>query len=202
MRNVIVLLGTLALVACSKDKVADKVGGTTTTGASADGGVTVEEVRMVLLERRPSAKDAINSVIITNEAGMITLRGRVEDEATHADMVNTVRGIPNVKGVNDQLQIAPKQQMGDQGKMGGDQAPMQHPGATQSTRTTAIRAGMMKDRPTDATVINALLISDDGTMIYLSGVVPDEPTHQALVESAEKYAAGKKVQDELKVKGN
>jgi len=236
MRNVIVLLGALALVACEKDKVPDKVGGTTTTTGATP--VTVEDVRVVLLEHRPAAKDAINSVIITNDQGIITLRGRVDDEATHADIVNTVRGMPNVKGVNDQLQVSPKMgadpgkigsdqqgkmgtdpgKMGtDPGKMGTDPGKMgtdpgkvgtdpsqlqQHPGATQTNRTAAVKLTMSKDRPAAAAVIEKLVITDDGSVIYLAGIVPDEAMHQALVKSAQKTAGVKKVQDELKVKGN
>jgi len=215
MRNAILLLGTLTLMACQKDKIPDNHGGTTTiTGASADAGasgVSVEEVRVTLLEHRPASKDVINSVIITNEAGIITMRGRVDDEATHADLVSTVRGMPRVKGVVDQLQVAPKQMMGaDQGKMGADQGKMgsdqmgqmQHPGATTTARTSAVKASMMKDRPTASMVINDLMITDDGTTIFIGGIVPDEATHQALLKSAQKTTGVKNVQDELKVKGN
>jgi osmotically-inducible protein OsmY len=243
MRNAIVLLGTLTLAACSRDQHAEKPGSTTTTGASADAGVTVEEVRIALLEHRPNSPD-VNAVVITNDNGVITLRGKVDDDATRADMLNTVRSMPNVKGVRDELQVSSKGgqmgqggqggqgQMGQggqggQGQMGqGGQGQMgqggqmnqpsdqggqigqaqpgdmgQQKGSTHTKNADAVRAKMAKDRPQAAAIVNHLIISDDGTVVLLSGTVPDEPTHDALVKSAKSTPGVKSVKDDLHVSG-
>jgi osmotically-inducible protein OsmY len=237
MRNAIVLLGTLTLAACSRDQHAEKPGSTTTTGASADAGVTVEEVRIALLERRPNSPD-VNAVVITNDNGVITLRGKVDDDSTRADMLNTVRSMPNVKGVRDELQVSPKggrmqqpqtgqpsgqmgqpsDQMGQPSGQGGqmnqpsDQTGGQmgqaqpgemgqQKGSTHTKNADAVRAKMAKDRPAAAAIVNHLIISDDGTVILLSGTVPDEATHDALVKSAKSTPGVKNVKDDLHVSG-
>lgn len=229
MRNAIVLLGTLTLAACSRDQHAEKPGSTTTTGASADAGVTVEEVRIALLERRPNNPD-VNAVVITNDNGVITLRGKVDDDATRADMLNTVRSMPNVKGVRDELQVSPKggqmgqpsgqmgQPSGQMGQPGGQMNPPgdqtggqmgqaqpgemgQAKGSTHTKNADAVRAKMAKDRPAAAAIVNRLIISDDGTVILLSGTVPDEATHDALVKSAKSTPGVKNVKDELHISG-
>jgi trimeric autotransporter adhesin len=108
MRKTIVLLGTLSLLACTKDRAAEKAGETTTTGAATDAGVTVESVRLTLIERIPRAAEGLNTIDISNDNGIVTLRGKVEDDATKRDMLNAVRSMPNVKSVRDELLVAPK----------------------------------------------------------------------------------------------
>jgi osmotically-inducible protein OsmY len=137
MRNAIaVIVGALGLLACSKEKPPEDT--TSIRGASTEqqaANISVEEVRSALLEKRPSAADAINSLIITNDAGIITLRGKVDDESTKADLVNRVRSMPNVRGVRDEIQVQPKaamQQQQQQGDMG----------AVGTTTTTGAQQGM------------------------------------------------------------
>lgn len=110
MRTAIVaLLGALSVIACSKDKPADDATTTTTrSGTAAQPAVTTEEVRSVLLNNRPEAAETINGLIITQEAGVVTLKGKVEDEAMHSDIVNRVRSMSNVRGVRDEIQVGPK----------------------------------------------------------------------------------------------
>jgi osmotically-inducible protein OsmY len=230
MKNSIVLLGALALVAaCSRDK-APESGSTTVTGATTGEAkpVTVEEVRVAILDQNPAGSEALSSVVIMSENNAITLKGSVPDEATHASMVDRVRRMPNVKSVRDELTVAPKtgsmqgtpgkpqaQPMDDPGKgnmPGQPQAqPMDDPGkgnmpgttttVTKTKKTDAIRSGMTKDNVAPVTIINGLIISDDGSVIMLRGIVPDEKTHDAVVKSAKKYAGGQTVQDNLTVPG-
>src|SRR5262249_36242959 len=106
----VVLVGALGLLACSKEKPAEDT--TMTRGATSESApVSVEEVRTALLDKRPSASDQINALVITNDSGVITLRGKVEDEATHTDLVNRVRSMSNVRGVRDEIQVQPKTAM-------------------------------------------------------------------------------------------
>jgi osmotically-inducible protein OsmY len=229
MRNaIVVLLGALSLVACSKDKPADDANTTTTrSGATEQTAVTVEEVRSVLLDKRPEAAEAVNGLIITNESGIITLKGKVQDEAMHSDLVNRVRSMPNVRGVRDEIQVRPRsaaqpsdtagnvgtttttgaqggasnQQQGQQGTMGGDPS-MGGSGMTQPgtmPKTEAVRQSMAKARPQSMTTIQSITITDDGSSITLTGMVPDEATHQALLKAARDTQGVQTVRDELKV---
>jgi osmotically-inducible protein OsmY len=270
MRNaIVVIVGALSLLACSKNKAAEDT--TTTRGAASEPPtmVSVEEIRTALLEKRPSSSDAINSLMISNDSGVVTLRGRVEDEATHADLINRVRSMPNVRGVRDELQVMPRAaatpapmdtsgtttttganqqpgmgqggttgsgmggtqgqgQMGGtqgqgqtggtqgQGQMGGTQGQGQTGGGSMgqgqtgggsmgagqtgsTARTDAVRQAMMKARPKSQTLIQGLTITDDGNVVIVSGTVPDEATHQALLKAAKDAPGVKNVQDDIKV---
>src|SRR4051812_15492959 len=104
MRNSILLLGTLALVAaCSRDRGPES-GSATVTGASTSEAkpVTTEEVRMAILDQNPAASPALSSVAITSEGGTVTLKGTVPDEETRTNMVNRVKRMPNVSNVRDE----------------------------------------------------------------------------------------------------
>ncbi len=74
-------------------------------------------------------------------------------------------------------------------------------GLDQDENTDAIRAGLMKDKAAPTTIVNGLIISDDGSVIMLSGEVPDDATHDAVLKSAKKSAASGHVQDNLHVTG-
>ncbi|HVH44726.1 MAG TPA: BON domain-containing protein [Labilithrix sp.] len=204
MRNaIVVLLGIMCLLACSKDKPADNANVTTTRGATDQvQPATVEEVRTILLERRPGSAETINALVITNDGGIVTLRGKVEDEATHADLVNRVKSMPNVRGVRDELQVGPKT-AGATGDMTGKHGTTTTTGATDEkgtmSKSDAVRKNMEKARPKSEAVIHALTITDDGQIVTVTGVVPDEPTHQALAKAARETPGVKSVQDEMKV---
>jgi osmotically-inducible protein OsmY len=108
-KAIVVLVGALCLVACSKDRPpAESATTTTRSGEGEAGNITVEEVRTTLLETKPGAAETINGLAIMNDNGVITLRGKVEDEATHNELVNRVRSMPKVKGVKDEIQVHPK----------------------------------------------------------------------------------------------
>lgn len=214
MRKSIVLLGTLVLVAaCSRDR-GPETGSTTVTGAptSEAKAISVEEVRTAILDHNPNGAEVLTSVVITSDNGIVSLRGTVPDEDTHTNMVNRVKRMPNVKSVRDELTVAPRtmpqqgQPQMQQGQLGqpsmdepstGGMQPTQ--GSTKTKTTTAIRTGLTKDKAAPAPILTGLVISDDGTVIVLSGTVPDDKTHDAVLKSAKKAAGIQPVQDNLHV---
>jgi osmotically-inducible protein OsmY len=235
MRNaIVVLLGALSVLACSKEKPPENANVTTTTrsGMPEPSVVSVEEVRTNLLEKQPTAADSINALVITNDGGIITLRGKVEDEATHANLVNRTRAMPGVRGVRDEIQVVPKSAaapsdtsgtttatgamgggaggtMGQGGGMGGTQQQQGTMGGStmggsmggqaMGTKSDAVRQSMEKARPKSQAVIQGLTITDDGSMVTVAGMVPDETTHQALIKAAKDTPGVKGVQDDIKV---
>ena len=187
----VVLLGALGISACAKDKPAEMVGITETTRAPAQQrAATVEEIRTVLLEKRPGAAAEINAFVIRNDNGIITLRGRVDDEATHTDLVNRVRSMPNVRGVRDEVQVAPKGAPAPEGKQ-------QHGQPT--SKSDAVRTSMQQSRPMAESVIDALVITEDGQVVTVAGTVPDETTRQALLRAARETPGVNSVKDHLRV---
>jgi len=75
------------------------------------------------------------------------------------------------------------------------------PASTKTKTTDAIRARMIKDKAAPSTVITALGISDDGTVVIISGNVRDDAMHDSLMSSAQKAAGDEHVQDNLHVVG-
>lgn len=216
MKNaILIIVGALCLMACSKDKPADDVGTSTTTRGATEPvtPVTVEEVRAVLLEKRPGSVEDINALVITNDNGIITLRGRVQDEATRSDLVNHVRAMPRVRGVKDEISAAPKgahnapDQLGTgamgTGAMGtGNQAGRADEAANAdktATKSEAVRRSLAKAHPRSEAIIDALSISDNGDVVVLSGTVPDESTREAFIKAAKATPGVKGVNDQLKV---
>jgi osmotically-inducible protein OsmY len=209
-KAIVVLIGALSLVACSKERQpAETVGTTAPRGATerVQPTATVEEVRAVLLEKRPESADTINALAITNDGGIITLRGKVEDEPTRSDLVNRVRAMPNVRGVRDELRLHEKPAAGRH-EHGG------RPGTTTTTggtmeqhphekggmsKSDAVRKSMEKALPKAEHVIHGLTITDDGQVVTISGTVPDEATHHSLLKAAKDTPGVKSVKDDLKV---
>ena len=107
----IVMLAVLALAAlpaCDRDRDRERAGSTTTTGAGTEGrSPGVEEVRIVMLAERPEAVETIKALQITNDNGVVTLRGHVNDEQARTALVERVRRMPNVKLVKDELFVIP-----------------------------------------------------------------------------------------------
>jgi osmotically-inducible protein OsmY len=187
MKAIVLVVGALALVAgCAKDKTA--VDSTPTQGASAAGRLTADDIRSALLEERPSASDEINRLTITNDNGLVTLRGKVDDAATRDDLVNRVRAMNAVHGVRDEVTVEPRmlndrapggtssETVGQTTTTGAeigaskqDQSDVQTgrsgeganatPIRTTGTKTDAVRDSMMQARPDDASVIEGLTIS-------------------------------------------
>ncbi|MBX3188502.1 MAG: BON domain-containing protein [Labilithrix sp.] len=121
MTKAIMLLCVLALAACSRDH--DKPGTTQTTGAST---VDTEQVRLVLLEHNPAAWGAIRSLVITNDNGVVTVRGVVEDENMRQGILDDVRKHPNVKSVRDELRVAKPEKHDVHDKLQEKPAPQPH----------------------------------------------------------------------------
>ncbi|MBX3262862.1 MAG: BON domain-containing protein [Labilithrix sp.] len=230
-KAIVVLLGALGLVACAREKQPlESPGITTTRGAEQQQPTaTVEEVRSVLLEKRPGSAEDINALIISSEGGIISLKGRVSDEATHSDLINRVRAMPNVRGVRDELHVAkkaaarpgqrepygtttttggavPSQQGHEKDKAGAGGAMQQHQGheadKATASKSDAVRKSLEAALPQSRAVIHALTITDDGQTVTLSGVVPDETTHKGLVKAAKETPGVKDVKDDLKIEGH
>ena len=206
-RKTIAILMGLALAACSKDR--GHAGTTTTTGASGEA-ASVEDVRMVLVAERPDAVAAINALQITNANGVVTLRGQVDDEDTRKALVARAKKMSGVKDVKDELAVIPARlrmpsgpqgQTGDQGQPNmqgqpGMQGQTAAPRATKTARTDAIHSQLSKD-PKAKAVIDEIVITDDGSVIVVSGTVPDQATHDAVMRDAKKASGASDVKDNL-----
>jgi osmotically-inducible protein OsmY len=219
-KAIVIVLATAGLLACSKEKQPAATAGTTTIRGAEQALPTasVEEVRTVLIEKRPDSADTINGLIITNEGGVITLRGKVEDEPMRSELINRVRAMPNVRGVRDELHTGRKTVTGHPehgGKAGTTTttgAPIGeghkkepigegHEKETEGmSKPDAVRKAMEKADPKAESVIRTLTIKEEGEgIILLKGTVPDEITHQALIKAAKETHGVKSVKDELKV---
>ena len=101
------VVAALGLVAgCTKAAVDTT---TTTNGTmTAPNRLTGEDVRAELLRERPSVSDQIKALAITIDDGVVTVRGSVEDESTHHDLVNRVRAMSAVRGVRDEIIVEPR----------------------------------------------------------------------------------------------
>jgi osmotically-inducible protein OsmY len=211
MKNAsVALLGALCLVACSKEpRPAENVPGVTTTrSATEQPTVSVEEVRTVLLEKRPGSAESINALMIRNDGGIVTLRGSVEDESTHSDLVNRVRAMPNVRGVRDEIHVSKQHERSSTTTTTGAPAPGQHEKGEHekgehekaaSSKSDSVRKSMEKARPKSEAVIHGLMITDDGQIVTISGTVPDAETHQALLKAAKDTPGVKNIHDDMKV---
>lgn len=214
-KAIVLLVGALGLVACKEQPPAAHATTTTSGAAPHEGQVTIEEVRAVLLEKRPGESAMIQALDITNDDGIVTLRGEVPDDATRADLVNRVRAMPNVRDVHDELRVDPHQSMrhrrgrvGTTTTTGAPHDPQHQRGAVGErdpthqgvSRTDTVRHAMMLSHPNDATVIRHLTIRDEGDgVIILGGVVPDEDTHRSVLKAAKEAPGVKSVRDELQV---
>lgn len=82
-------------------------------------------------------------------------------------------------------------------------------GSTTTTGATAsrgehklsqsVRDQMRRDQPASATIIQDIVITDDGETVTMTGIVPDIATHDELVKSAQNAPGVKHVQDNLRV---
>jgi osmotically-inducible protein OsmY len=145
-----------------------------------------------MLEKHAGASaDIINAIDIKNDNGYVTLSGNVESEQMRMDVVNRVRSLPSVKGVRDELKVdtsATKHQ---------PQAGQPGPGGT--VRVEAVRAQMLKEVPSAQAVIRALVITEDGNLIVIRGLIPDQATHDALMKAAKDTPGVKDTKDDTNV---
>src|SRR5215216_5538538 len=121
----ILTVGALSILACDKPAEVkqdqkpvasdntkmnqrDREGNTTTPGDQAeneaDRGIT-KEIRAALVKKEDLSVNAKNVKVITN-AGNVTLRGPVKDEAEKTTVVAAVMEVPGVKKVDNQLEVA------------------------------------------------------------------------------------------------
>lgn len=198
-----IVIGALGLVACKDHKPAEHAGTTTTTrgGAAQAVPVTVEEVRTVLLEQRPGESPTIEALDILNDNGVVTLRGMVPDEAMRAELVNRVRAMPNVRGVKDEVRVAPPRQTGaHQDAHVGSTTTTGAPHGHALSRADAVRASMASARPGQESVVRALSITEEANGdVLVSGVVPDDKTRDALLDAAKKTPGVRHVHDDVKI---
>jgi osmotically-inducible protein OsmY len=182
----------LSVLGCSRKPPSE--GATRTTGGTVAAPTTVEEIRLVMLDQRPDAPGVVNALKITNDNGIVTLQGVVDDEQMKSDLVKRVKNMPNVRDVRDELKAERKP------ASGAPQTPQgAHP--TSTPMSSAVRTQMTKEQPSAAAVITHLIISDDGSVVVLSGIVPDKSTHDALIKAAKDTPGVKGVRDDLKLSG-
>src|SRR5690349_2729839 len=102
-RKLIAILAMLALAACSKQ---DNVGTTAMTAAGAQGqDLGADQIRQMLLKQYPEAAPAINAMQIDTSGGKVTLRGNISDKQTKKMLVDSVKQIPGVSKVDDELHV-------------------------------------------------------------------------------------------------
>jgi len=223
-KAIVVLLGALSVVACSREKQPLESPGITSVRGAEQGQrtATVEDVRTRLLEKRPGSAEEIKRLTIASQGGIITLTGKVQDEATHSDLINDVRAMPNVRGVRDEIHVGKKVaaghpehggQYGTTTTTGGAMPPPQQQPIPQQqqqqqqqqaheqkdSKSDAVRKSLEKAHPKSESVIHGLTITDDGENVTLSGKVPDEATHRSLVKTAKETPGVKSIKDDLKV---
>ena len=97
------LIGAFGLIACAHSNA----GNATTTNADMKP-ITADDVQNAILETRPGEAEEIYALIITNDNGVITVRGKVEDESTHSEVIARAKAMKNVKGVVDKVHVVPK----------------------------------------------------------------------------------------------
>src|SRR5262249_21152021 len=108
MRNAIVWIAVLTVLGCSRNPSSNEVGSTRTTGGQVGTTASAEQIRVEMLDQRPDAPGTVNAIDITNDNGVVTLRGAVDDEKMKSDLINRVKSIPGVQEVRDDLRIEPK----------------------------------------------------------------------------------------------
>lgn len=67
--------------------------------------VDVEAIRSVLAREEPEEAEAIRTLIIEEEDGVVTLRGYVRDPASRPEIVAIVEQSPGVTEVRDELEV-------------------------------------------------------------------------------------------------
>ena len=78
--------------------------GTTGTTAQADTPRT-QQIRVYMLQERPNEADVIRGITITEDGGIVTLRGKVYDERMKSDLARAAKTAPGVRDVREELQV-------------------------------------------------------------------------------------------------
>lgn len=151
---------------------------------------TADEVRMFMLQERPNDPDIVRGLVISEDGGIVTLRGRVYDEQMKSDLTRAARKARGVRDVKDDMQVDQSMKTGG----GGGTTQMGGAGAD------SVRSTLLRERPNHSDVIKSLTITEHDDAIVLRGTVPDEKTKKQLMETAKKAAGKKSLRDELQVK--
>jgi len=189
MRNSIVMFGALALVAaCSRDR-APETGSTTVTGASTnDQKPAATSTSTSMQQGHQGQQPGATSTSTSMQQGQQGQQGQLGQQGRD-------QGQTGAASTSTSMQQG---QPMDTDKTGGSSAT---PSSNKTKTTDAIRNGLKKDKAAPAAVIDALIIRDDGSVVIMSGTVPDDKTHDALLKSAKKSAGNAHVQDNLHVSG-
>jgi osmotically-inducible protein OsmY len=104
----IALVALLSVFGCKRTAPSEEAGSVKTTGGTvAVVPVTVDQVRVVMLDQRPDAPTIVKAIRITNDNGVVTLTGFVADKKMETDLVNRVKSMQGVKDVHDELTVSP-----------------------------------------------------------------------------------------------
>jgi osmotically-inducible protein OsmY len=172
-RITIVLLGTLCLLAC--DRSGQKSGATTTTGAT--------EPQQGATTQGGSGQQGQSGQMQGGQGGQAGQAGQTGQT-----------GQTGQAGQGGSMQGGMAGQTGQAGQ-GGSM------GSGQTKNTEAVRNRLMQDKAAPASVITALTITDDGSLVVVSGTVPDQVTHDNVLKSAQKAPGVKGIRDDMKIKG-
>jgi osmotically-inducible protein OsmY len=147
---------------------------------------TVEEIRAFMVQERPNDSDIIRGLVIDENGGIVTIRGRVYDEQMKSELTGAAKKARGVRDVKNDVEV--DKSMSPKTAEAREKGPEQ------------IRAAMLRERPNQSDVIGTLTITEQGNAILLRGTVPDEDTKMKLGDAAKKASAGKDIKNELQVK--
>ncbi len=148
-----------------------------------------EQVNDAALTTKVKAKLAADPEInpfkidVDTDNGMVTLRGRVDDQGDRSEAVKLARETSGVRGVHDELSV---------GAAPTDQAP-----GTDAAIATAVKTKLAADP--DVSALNVDVDVEDG-VVTLSGVVRSEYAKDHAEELAEKVGGVKSVNNEIEVR--
>lgn len=111
MRIAVLGLALLGVVACTSDRPPNAPSSTTTTAAPfppSRGMDMADHVRATLREQRVAGHADLDSVVIIESDGIITLAGEVGDERARAAIVDAVRNMEGIRDVRDVMRIRAK----------------------------------------------------------------------------------------------
>lgn len=147
-----------------------------------------EQVNDAALTAKVKAKLAADPEInpfkidVDTDNGMVTLRGRVDEQGDRDEAVKLARKTSGVRGVHDELQV---------GAPPKDEAP-----GTDVAIATAVKAKLAADP--DVSSLNVDVDVEDG-VVTLSGLVRSEYAKDHAEELAEKVSGVRSVHNEIQV---
>ncbi len=169
--GLIVLVATLGAFACST---------TQPPGEQVNDAALTTKVKAKL-----AADPEINpfKIDVDTDNGMVTLRGRVDEEGDRTEAVKLARQTSGVRGVHDEIQV---------GAAPVDEAP-----GADAAIATAVKAKLAADP--DVSSLNVDVDVEDG-VVTLSGVVRSDYAKTHAEELAEKVGGVRSVNNEIQVR--